>query len=151
MNRWPDKLALLVVTLWVGSLWAIGGIAAPTLFKVIPATYLAGQVAGKMFTLVAYVGMASAAYLLIHRILRSGMGAFKQGFVWIIIAMLLITLLGHFGIQPVIASIKAQAAMPADMMQGVFADRFRTWHGIASIAYLLECLLGIALVLRARP
>ena len=150
MNRWPDKLALLVVTLWVGSLWAIGGIAAPTLFKVIPATYLAGQVAGKMFTLVAYVGMASAAYLLIHRILRSGMGAFKQGFVWIIIAMLLITLLGHFGIQPVIASIKAQAAMPADMMQGVFADRFRTWHGIASIAYLLECLLGIALVLRAR-
>jgi len=150
MNRWPDKLALLVVTLWVGSLWAIGGIAAPTLFKVIPTTYLAGQVAGKMFTLVAYVGMASAAYLLIHRILRSGMGAFKQGFVWIVIAMLLITLLGHFGIQPVIASIKAQAAMPADMMQGVFADRFRTWHGIASIAYLLECLLGIALVLRAR-
>lgn len=150
MNRWPDKLALLVVTLWVGALWSIGGLAAPTLFRVIPTTYLAGQVAGKMFTLVGYVGMACAAYLIIHRFVRFGMGALRQGFFWIVIAMLLITLVGHFGIQPVIAGIKAQAAMPADMMQGVFADRFRTWHGIASIAYLLECLLGVALVLRAR-
>ena len=149
MNRWPDKLALIVVTLWAGSLWAIGGLAAPTLFRVIPTSYLAGLVAGKMFTLVAYVGMASAAYLLIHRIVRFGAGAFRQGFFWIVIAMLLITLLGHFGIQPVIAEIKMQA-VPVDMMQGVFADRFKTWHGIASIAYLVECILAIALVLRAR-
>ena len=149
MNRWSDKLALIVVTLWAGSLWAIGGLAAPTLFRVIPTSYLAGLVAGKMFTLVAYVGMASAAYLLIHRIVRFGAGAFRQGFFWIVIAMLLITLLGHFGIQPVIAEIKMQA-VPVDMMQGVFADRFKTWHGIASIAYLVECILAIALVLRAR-
>jgi hypothetical protein len=108
------------------------------------------MVAGKMFTLVAYVGMVSGAYLITHRLVRFGMGAFKQGFFWIAVAMLLITLFGHFGIQPVLAGIKAQAAMPADMMQGVFADRFRTWHGIASIAYLVECLLGVALVLRAR-
>src|SRR5690606_26162302 len=127
MNRWPDKLALIVVTLWAGSLWAIGGLAAPTLFRVIPTSYLAGLVAGKMFTLVAYVGMASAAYLLVHCIARFGAGAFKQGFFWIVIAMLLITLLGHFGIQPVIAEIKMQA-VSVDMMQGVFADRFRTWH-----------------------
>jgi len=150
MNRWTDKLALIVVTFWVGALWAIGGLAAPTLFKVIPTSYLAGQVAGKMFTLVAYVGMASAIYLVVHRFARSGVGAFKESFFWIVITMLVITLLGHFGIQPVIAEIKSQAAVPADLMQGMFADRFRTWHGIASIAYLVECLLGIALVLRAR-
>lgn len=150
MNRWPDKLALLVITFWAGSLWAIGALAAPTLFQVIPTRYLAGLVAGKMFTLVAYVGMASAAYLLAHRIARFGLGAFKQGFFWIVAAMLLITLLGHFGIQPVMAEIRAQAAVPADLMQGMFAYRFRTWHGIASIAYLLQCVLGVALVLRAR-
>lgn len=149
MNRWLDKLALIVVTLWAGSLWAIGGLAAPTLFRVIPSSYMAGMIAGKMFTLVAYVGMASAAYLLIHRIVRFGAGAFRQGFFWIVITMLLITLLSHFGIHPVIAEIKMQA-VPADMMQGVFADRFKTWHGLASIAYLIECILGIALVLRAR-
>jgi len=150
MNRWPDKLALLVITFWVGSLWAIGALAAPTLFQVIPTRYLAGLVAGKMFTLVAYVGMASGAYLLAYCISRFGAGAFKQAVFWIAAAMLLITLLGHFGIQPIMAEIRAQAAVPADVMQGMFANRFRTWHDIASIAYLLECVLGVALVLRAR-
>jgi hypothetical protein len=66
-----------------------------------------------------------------------------------VILMLLLTLAGHLGIQPLLAQIKAQA-MPADVMQSVFADRFRTWHGVASIAYLLESLLGIVLVLRAK-
>lgn len=148
MNSWADKLALIVVTLWVGSLWAIGGVAAPTLFSVLPERYLAGMLAGKMFTVVAYIGIASAFYLLIHRVIRTGATAFKQSYTWIVIAMLLLTLAGHFGIQPIIESIKAQAA--GDIVHSVFADRFRTWHGIASIAYLLQSLLGIALVLRAR-
>ena len=47
-----------------------------------------------------------------------------------------------------IAGLKAQA-MPADVMHSVFADRFRTWHGVASIAYLLQSLLGVALVLKS--
>ena len=47
----------------VGSLWAIGLIAAPTLFSVLSDnTQLAGLLAGKMFTLTAYVGMACAFY-----------------------------------------------------------------------------------------
>ena len=29
--KWTDKLALIAITLWVGALWAVGGIAAPTL------------------------------------------------------------------------------------------------------------------------
>jgi hypothetical protein len=40
--------------------------------------------------------------------------------------------------------------MPSDVMQSVFADRFKTWHGVASIAYLLQCLLGFVVVLKAR-
>jgi hypothetical protein len=35
-------------------------------------------------------------------------------------------------------------------MQSVFAERFRNWHGVASVAYLAECLLGFVLVLKAR-
>ena len=63
--------------------------------------------------------------------------------------MLFLVLAGQFGIQPVLAHLKAMA-FPADVMQSVFADRFRNWHGVASIAYLIECLLGGALVIKAR-
>jgi hypothetical protein len=58
-------------------------------------------------------------------------------------------LAGHFGIQPLLAQLKT-AAMPNDVMHSVFASRFSTWHGVASVAYVVECLLGLVLVLRAR-
>lgn len=148
MNHWSDKLALIFMTAWVGALWAIGYLAAPTLFMTLSDKSLAGLLAGKLFTLVAYVGMASGAYLLIQRLARAGIATLRQPYFWIVLLMLLLTLAGHFGIQPVIAGLKAQA-MPADVMHSVFADRFRTWHGVASIAYLLQSLLGVALVLKS--
>lgn len=140
---------MLLLTAWVGGMWAIGYLAAPTLFYVLEDRQLAGLLAGKMFTMVAYLGIASAFYLLVHRAASFGTQALKQGFFWLVLLMLLLTLAGHFGIQPVLAQLKSQA-LPADVMQSVFADRFRTWHGVASIAYLVQSVLGVMLVLKAR-
>jgi hypothetical protein len=149
MGAWSDKLALLVVTFWVGALWAVGYLVAPTLFSALSDRQLAGSLAGKMFTLVAYIGVGSAFYLLIHRLANFGTTALKQGFFWAVVVMLILTLFGHFGVQPLIAQLKAQA-MPADVMHSIFASRFKAWHGVASIAYLIESLLGLVLVLKAR-
>jgi hypothetical protein len=150
MQRLADNIALILVTLWVGALWAIGYVAAPVLFYALQEDkQMVGMLAGKMFTLVAYIGIASAFYLLIHRLVRFGTPALKQGFFWAVVAMLLLALAGHFGIQPILTELKNQA-MPTDVMQSVFADRFGVWHGVASIAYLIESLLGLVLVLRAR-
>ena len=140
---------MIAVTAWVGALWAIGCLAAPVLFYTLQDKQMAGMLAGRMFSYVAYLGMFCAGYLLIHRLLRFGAPALKQGFFWTVLFMLLLILAGHFGIQPILAELKAQAGA-TDVMQSVFADRFRTWHGVASIAYLAESLLGLVLVLRAR-
>lgn len=145
-----DSLALILITAWVGGLWAIGYLAAPALFYTLGENrQLAGNLAGTMFTWVAYLGLSSGIYLLAHRVARFGLNAFKQAFFWAALVMLLLTLFGHFGVQPMIAQLKAQA-MPADVMNSVFRDRFATWHGVASIAYLIESLLGLVLVFRAR-
>ena len=149
MKNWPDSLALLLITAWVGGLWAIGYLAAPTLFQTIADKQLAGMLAGRMFTWMAYLGLFCGFYLLIHRVASFGTQALKQVFFWTIVAMLLLTMAGHFGIQPILVQLKAQA-FPTDVMQSVFADRFKAWHGIASIAYLVESLLGIVLILKAR-
>ncbi len=148
MRNFSDKLALVVVTLWVGALWTIA-VVAYVLFDTLADKQLAAMLAVKLFSIVAYVGIASAFYLLVHRLLQSGTAALKQGFFWAVLLMLLLTLAEHFGIQPILAELKNQA-MLADVVQSVFADRFKTWHGVARIAYLLKCLLGLVLVLRAR-
>ncbi|PKO47669.1 MAG: DUF4149 domain-containing protein [Betaproteobacteria bacterium HGW-Betaproteobacteria-22] len=142
------RLSLILIALWAGALWTTG-ISAYVLFDTIQDKQLAGSVAGKLFNVVTYIGLSCAFYLLIHRLLQYGTSALKQLFFWAVFLMLLLVLAGHFGIQPLLENFKTQA-LPADVMQSVFADRFRNWHGVASIAYVLECLLAIVLVLRAR-
>ena len=143
-----NRLNLIVVTFWVGALW-MTGLTAYVLFDTLQDKQLAGSLAGELFTIVSYIGMASALYLLIQRLLDYGTSALKQSFFWAVFIMLLLVLAGHFGIQPLLAQLKTDA-LPNDVMQSVFADRFRNWHGVASVAYLLECLLGFVLVLKAR-
>ena len=142
------RVNLIVVTLWVGALW-MTGLTAYILFDTMQDKQLAGSLAGKLFNIVSYIGLASAFYLLIQRLLDFGTSALKQRYFWAVVLMLLLILASHFGVQPILAHLKA-SAMPNDVMQSVFADRFKTWHGIASVAYLLQCLLGFVLVLKVR-
>lgn len=142
------RLSLIIITLWVGALWTTG-ISAYVLFDTLQDKQMAGMLAGKLFNVVTYIGLGSAFYLLIQRLLQYGTAALKQAFFWAVLVMLLLVLAGHFGIQPILEGLKAQA-LPSDVMQSVFADRFRNWHGVASVAYLVECLLALVLVLKAR-
>lgn len=137
----------LLLTFWVGALW-MTAITASVLFQTIPDRQLAGQVAGRLFTIVSYIGLGSGLWLLVQRLASEGFSAFKQGLFWVVLTMWVLVLIGEFGIQPLLAQLKA-SALPNDVMQSVFASRFRTWHGVASIAYLVECLLGVWLVVKS--
>lgn len=148
MKNLSDHLASLATTAWVGGLWAIGYLAVPVLFRAQPDKQLAGMLAGHMFTGLAYLGIACGVYLLLQRIAVSGRAALRQPLFRVVTAMLLITLAIQFGIQPVMADLKAQA-LPLDVMHSAFADRFRMLHGVSSIAYLIESLLGIYLVIKS--
>ena len=89
MQRLTDSFALLLITAWAGGLWAIGYLAAPALFHTLGDKQLAGVLAGKMFGWLAYFGIFSAFYLLVHRVTRIGAPALRQGFFWAVVAMLL--------------------------------------------------------------
>lgn len=144
-----QKITLVVITFWVGALWAIG-LVAYVLFKSLTDNHqLAGNLAGQLFTIVRYTGMVSAFYLLIQRLLDYGTSALKQAYFWALLVMLLLVLAEHFGIQPILAQLKTEA-LPSDVMHSIFAERFGKWHGVASVAYLVECLLGFVLVLKVR-
>ena len=149
MKNFSQSLSLVAITLWVGGLWAIGAIAAPTLFATLSDKQLAGMLAGKMFSIMAYIGIACGFYLLLFRLANEGTHAFKQWAFWIVLSMLALTLIGHFGIQPIIQSLKVQGGAAA-VIESVTASRFARWHGIASILYIMQSLLGLALILKQK-
>lgn len=145
MGRFGEALQSIAATLWAGGLWAIGYVVAPVLFARLGDRALAGLIAGKLFSLIAWIGMACAAYLLLFRLFRYGSGALRQGVFWIVLLMLALVCAGEFGIQPVMAALKEEA-LPRQVMESVLRDRFAAWHGVSSVLYVIESLLGAALV-----
>jgi dipeptide/tripeptide permease len=121
----------------------MGLLIAPALFRILPDRVLAGAVAGRLFTLVAYCGLACAACLLLLLFTRSQSSSRLS--VWLVVAMAALTAAGEFGIQPILAGLKAAAA-PADVMESALRSRFVAWHAIASGVYLFNCALGAVLV-----
>ena len=65
MGRFAEALQSIAATLWVGAMWGIGYIVAPLLFSRLGDRALAGLIAGKLFSLIAWVGIACAIYLLL--------------------------------------------------------------------------------------
>lgn len=148
MRQLSDALYLTAITLWVGGLWAIGYMAAPVLFASLGDRQLAGMVAGKLFALIAWVGLGSAAYLLVFLLLRWGSGFFRRSVFWLVLLMALLAAASLFGIQPLMAQLKADA-LPQEVMESILRDRFATWHGVSSILYMVQSLLGLWLVIWA--
>ena len=146
MTRLTDALHALAVTAWVGALWAVGLLAAPTLFDALPDRSMAGLLAGRMFLYVSVLGLGCGAYLLLFRLARFGGEALRQWIFWVVLLMVLLTALGEFAVQPILEGLKDQA-LPYQVMESVFRDRFAAWHGVASLLYLIECALGVVLVL----
>lgn len=148
IKNWPYALATLLASLWVGGMVAIGYLAVPALFHALPdQRMLAGALAGQLFAIMAYAGMVCAAYLLGYAWWRGGRHALRQGIVWLLLAMLVLVVIGHFALQPQMAALKAQA-LPLEVMRSTLAVRFAMLHGVASLLYLLQCLLGVVVLFR---
>ena len=136
----------IVVALWVGGLFAIGYLAAPVLFSQLADRSVAGTVAGAMFSAMAWVGLACGTYLIFFILVGKGWRAFRAGIFWIVLLMLALNVAGHFGVQPLLAQLKADA-LPRQVMESALRDRFSTWHGVSMVLYLVQSLFGIALVI----
>lgn len=146
MSRLLSGLYSVAIVMWVGAMWAVGYMVAPMLFATLSDRGLAGMLAGKLFGLVAMLGIAVAVFLIALLLCRRGLQIFRDRVFWVVFAMLAMTLAGHFGIQPIMAQIKADA-LPQEVMQSVLRDRFAAWHGVSSVLYLIQSVLGLVLVL----
>jgi len=146
VSQFAEGLQWLAVTAWVGALWTIGLLVAPTLFEFVPDRVLAGSIAARLFTYTALLGIGCGVYLLLFRLVRFGSHAVRHAFFWVALGMLVLTLVGEFGVQPILDALRQQA-FPRQVAETVLRDRFAAWHGVASVLYIADCVLGTALVL----
>jgi hypothetical protein len=151
VNRLARGLAYalfqIALTAWVGGLWGVGYLVVPTLFYTLDDRALAGEIAGHIFAVSAWVGLALGGYLLFFLVIRQGLASLKTLSFWLAALIWILTAVSLFGIQPWMAQMKIDA-LPLDVMDSLLKDRFVAWHGIASSLYLLQSLLALGLLLR---
>lgn len=128
----------ILLTLWVGGLWAIGYIAAPTIFAMLDDRKLAGALAGQMFHIISYIGLVCGILLFISLLKRAGV----HWRIWIIATMVALVACGEFILQPMMESLKVQGLVEGSATK----KQFGMLHGVASIIYLAVSLLGLSLV-----
>jgi len=111
---------------------------------------LAGSIAGRLFETMTHVGVACGICILFAWFFRQrGRHAHRQYLAWLVVAMLAFALVGQYGIQPLLASLREQA-YPQPVMQSALSDSFARWHMVAGILYVAQSLLGAGLVVTHR-
>jgi glucan phosphoethanolaminetransferase (alkaline phosphatase superfamily) len=143
------RLFRIVAMAWVGSLLTLGYIAAPVIFSMLDRTS-AGSVAARLFRIEGMLGVVCGLLLLLigNRLVRSGFADYKR-VRWIVAVMLLCVLIGYFGLQPFMNSLRVAAQEAGtDLAHSAYAKQFGMLHGVSSAFYVVESLLGVLLVWR---
>ena len=123
------RLLRVLLVLWAGSLWSVGLWVTPILFSAQSDRHLAGVLAGRIFSLETYAGIAVAVLAL----LLPGRTQFRWGY--LAAALLAVN---EWALRPVMAAARTQ---------GTAAGlTFGAWHGVSAVIYLAACLAMLALV-----
>jgi hypothetical protein len=130
------RLIIVLVTAWVGSLWTVCGLVAPTLFAVIDDRATAGRIAGVFFRREAWVGLALGVAVAALAWLSEGRRLMGRG-----LTVLAVTALLPAGSQLLLSPLMQSSREAGDMA------RFGMLHGIAGGCFILACLSGLGLVL----
>lgn len=140
---------MLVATLWVGSLWTVGYLVAPILFSTVADKVVAGTIAGQLFRIEAWLSVACATVLIALVAFSNSRGSPKQrrALIAILSAMLVCTLVGYFGLQPLMAKLR-EAAGPGGVMDPDARTKFGILHGLSAAFFMIQSVLGVALILK---
>lgn len=131
----------LLLTVWVGGMWTVGYLVAPTLFITLKNPALAGSVAAVLFTLMSYIGLFCGGLLWLNALLEYRLQVFRQWRGLVLTAMLLIVCIGQFILEPRMAVLRHAG------LQGENLHLFMRMHGVAQVLFLLASVGGLSLVL----
>ncbi len=135
----------LLLTLWVGSLWAIGYLAVPLAFATLD-TQIAADYASTLFYAVNIIGLVSGAMMLLGKLFMERLQITRSWRFWLLLLMLGLTLVFTAYLHPEIAAVKAIADWRAD---SALTERFNDLHRLSENLYLMLSVLGLILVLTA--
>jgi hypothetical protein len=146
-----QRIFSLIAGLWVGSFITIGFLVVPVLFTSLGDREVAGMVAASLFKTTAYIGVGISIFLMLiaNYLVRQGHNTYRPSR-WILLLMLACFIAAAFIIIPWMISLRDQALyMNLSVRESSYAELFKRLHGASSILFILQSILGLALVWRS--
>ena len=146
-----QRIFSLISGLWVGSFITIGFLVVPVLFSSLGDRQVAGLVAANLFKTTAYIGVALSAFLMVmaNHLVRQGDEHYRI-IRWILLGMLACAVGAAFIIIPWMDSLRDQALyLGLSVRESTNAAIFARLHGVSSAIFMIQSVLGLALVWRA--
>lgn len=140
-----QRLFLMLAGIWLGVVLGVGYLVAPILFMTMSDKQLAGQVAGEIFKNTAIVTIVVTSLLLIcsNWFVRRGLNNYRL-IRWLLLLIIACALIGVGFIQPWMSQLKdAAQAAGTSVMLSENAQTFGRLHGVSSILFMVEALLGL--------
>ncbi|MBU3584442.1 DUF4149 domain-containing protein [Polynucleobacter sp. 15G-AUS-farblos] len=145
-----QRLFILVVGLWVGSLLTTGYLVAPAIFNTLTDRQVAGMVAGSVFRVEALLStvVCIALMVLANLLVNRGLNQYRL-IRWLLLAMLLCSLAASFIFIPWMNTLRDEALLQGmPVMLSPSAAIFARLHGASSIVFVIQSVLGIYLLWR---
>ena len=147
-HRLVAALSASLPGIWLGAQLAIGYLVVPVLFAQMPKEE-AGRIAGLLFAPLNVLALVCLGIFLVAECGRLRRAAWRNGACWLAAVLIVLTLTQHFGLHPMMAALKQQAAVDGGITHSAaLYPAFARLHGISSALFLLQSLLGLALCVR---
>lgn len=135
MIRAAHAVYFLALALWVGGLFALTAVAAPTIFRTAPSRPVAGAIFGPTLRAFGYVEMACAALVVVSSVVlwsRDPRAAWAENLrLGLVAAMVLLLFTYGFGLHPAIQQERARIenfdSLPEASPARARFDRLHRW------------------------
>ncbi|MCG6976664.1 MAG: DUF4149 domain-containing protein [Acidiferrobacterales bacterium] len=143
--KYAPAIERLILVIWVGGIWTVGFLVAPTLFGMLENRAVAGNIAGNLFTSISYVSLLCGFMLLTLAFVLQGARYISHWRSWLVLAMLALTAIGQFVVTPRMHELRL-ARLAEKSFEPQLLEQFQTLHAISSSLFVLTSILGLVLV-----
>lgn len=147
-----NVLQYLVLTLWVGAMFAFGALYAPVLFRSLPSRDQAGAIAGETLARIDTVGLVAGGILVLVTLLQAidptRSWPIDLGRIIVAVVMLALVILNTVSVRQRINAIRQQMGKPIDEFPADDPLRveYNKNHRISRMLFSVNMLLGVGLI-----
>lgn len=147
-----NVLQYLVLTLWVGAMFAFGALYAPVLFRSLPSRDSAGAIAGETLARIDTLGLVAGGILVLVTILQaidpSVRWPVDLGRIILAAVMLALVIVSSVSVRPRVTAVRQQMGKPIDEFAADDPLRveYNRHHRLSRLLFSINLLLGVGLI-----